>query len=469
MSLCHQGLLNIGHDIAGGCTTGDQYQKKSDRADASMLYHCWLRPLFKTIIEISYFFSRFFSACSIGYSQQSLTFSENDAYIETRSKFSNAWQSHFESILISFSYLRAILRIRFDSFSKNLMTKTLDIVNLFEYYLHFSAAWLQKKSEALFLMVQPFLVAHADGHNPHEVDIVDLKKLIPKISDLLVQDSLVDNTLKCGQDTQVADIKQLIPDDEKWMILGACLWQHMSRFMIYNLNMVLDTLEDGNQSGSFHRKYDSRASTPLTLDSDSINLPEQIRLVSLSLCELLKTTVTLTSSFHIKQLAAFLWQKLENDLNVMTLEWLKRPSLSEFNQSHEIVNLEVVNRKDKFSVLQILWDHCADPKLISDCFVQEKLNWSNYLGHLPTKGWNDMYITMTGLHKTDDTHDYGWKVSSSSSSHDVGSPVKRTFQSGHASLSSHHKDTTTRTIALFQNPREIHKRNGELLEVIFLF
>lgn len=392
------------------------------------------------------------------YSQQSLALSEKNTYIETRSKFPNVWQSQFESLLISLWYLRAILRVPFGSLSKNLMSKILHIVNLLEYYLHFSSAWLQKNSEALFLMVQPLLIAHADGHNPHEVDIVNLKNLIPKISDLLVQDSLVDNTLKCGEDIQVADIKQLIPDDEKWMILGACLWQHMSRFMIYNLNMTLDTLEDGNLSDSFHRKYDSWASTLFTLDSNSVNFPKQIKLVSLSLCELLKTTVTHTSSYHIKQLAAFLWQKLENELNVMTLEWLKRPSPSEINQSHEIVNLDEVKRQDNFSVFQMLWDHCADPKLISDCFAQEKLNWSNYLSHFPTKGWNDMYISVTGLHKSDD----------SSSSGDGGSTVKRTSQSDPASVNSHHKDTTARPIALFQNPREIHKRNGELIEVISL-
>ncbi|KAF7844056.1 DmX-like protein 2 isoform A [Senna tora] len=467
-SLCHQGLLNIGYDIAGAWTPGDQSQKNSAMIDAYTLYHSWLRPLFKTTIEISYFFSRVFSASSMDYSQQRLTFSEKDAYIESRSKVSNAWQSRFGSLLISFWYLRAILRIQFGSCSKNLMTKTVDIINLFEYYLHFSSAWLQKNSEALFLMVQPFLIAQADGHNPHEVDIVNLKKLIPKTADLLIQDSLIDNTLECGQDMQDGDIKQLIPDDEKWMILGSCLWQHISRFMINNLNMVLDTIDDGNLSGSSHRKYDSKASTLLTLDSDSINLPEKIRLVSLNLCELLKTTVTHSSSYHTKQLAAFLWQKLEYNSNLMTLEWLKRPSQSEFNQnhSHEIVNLELVNRKDKNSVYQILWDHCANPKLIFDCFAQEKLNCSNYFGHLPTKGWNDMYITMTGLHKSDDMHDHGYKVSGNRSSHDVGSPVKSALQSGHASVNSHHKDTTTRNITLFQNPRELHKRNGELLEAL---
>ncbi|XP_028767605.1 uncharacterized protein LOC114725277 isoform X2 [Neltuma alba] len=469
LSLCHQGLLSIGYDIACGFVPGDQSHKNSDTVGASALYSSWLRPLFKSTIDISHFFSRFFSACSMGNSQQSITSFENNVCIENKLKFSSAWQSPFvKSLLISLWYLKAILKIRFGSSSKNIMDKIVGILDLFEYYLLFSLAWLQKNLEAVFLMFQPFLVARVDGHNPYEVDMLNLKKVIPKIMELVAQHSLKDHASKCGQDIQVVNVKQLIPDDEKSMILGACLWQKMSRFMIYKLNMILDTLEDGHLPGSFHRKYDCEASTLLSMGSDGTYLLEQMRLVSLSLCELLKTTVTHTSSYHTKQLAAFLWQKLENDLSTMTLEWLKRPSLSESNQDQGqgIINLELVNTKDKYLVYQLLWDHCADPKLISDCFAHERLDWSNYLDHVPAKGWNDVYIKLTELHKTDDTHDYGCKVGNSSSGHGVVSPVKRVFQGAHASVSSHQKDTSSKSITIFQSPREIYKRNGELFEAL---
>ncbi|KAK4268897.1 hypothetical protein QN277_022124 [Acacia crassicarpa] len=468
LSLRHQGLLNIGYDIACG-VSGDKSHKNSDIGDASALYYSWLRPLFKSTIESSHFFSRFFTACSMGNSQHSITSFENSAYIESKLKFSSAWQPQLvKGLLISLWHLKAILRIQFDSFCKNIMEKTVDILNLFEYYLYFSLAWLQKNLEAIFLMVQPFLIARIDDRNPYEVDMVNLKKLIPKIMELVTQHSLVDHASKCGQDIQVVNVKQLIPDDEKSMILETCLWQQMSRFMIYNLNKIVDTLEDGNLPGSFNRKYDCEASTLLTPDTDGINLPEQMRLVSLSLCELLKRTVTHTSSYHSKQLAIFLWQRLENDLSTMTLEWLKRPSLSESNQdqSQGIVNLELVNTKDKCLVYQILWDHCADPKLVSDCFAHEKLDCSNYLDHLPAKGWNDMYIKLTEMHKTDDTRDCGGKVGNSSASHEVVSSVKKAFQGAPASVSSHQKEISIKNVSIFQSPREIYKRNGELFEAL---
>lgn len=471
--LCHHGLLYIGYDIADGCAAGGLSEKKNNIVHAFNLYHSWVKPLFKTVEEISFFYSRIFSACSMEYSQQSSAFLEKGATTECRSTFLDASHCQFEGHLISLWYLRAILRIQLGSISKDLITKQLYyILDLFEYYLHFSLAWLQKNSEALLFMVEPFLVAQGNGRNPYEVDMVDLKKLIPKIAELLPQNSFVSNiksleVSNCAEDKQVADVKHSIPDDERWKILGSCLWQHMSRFMIYNLNLVLDKLEDGNMSGSFHQKYAYRESILMNMDFDSISLPEQIRLVSFSLCDLLMTTVTHISSYHVEQLAELLRQKFENNLNVITFEWLKQPSQSESNLSQDLDVLEQLNGKDKYLVHQLLWDHCADPKLLSDCFAQEKLNWSSDLDHMPTKGWNDMYIIMTGLHKTDDTHDNECKLSSRSSSHEIGSPVKGMFPSGHAYARSNQKDTIQMDISVFQNPKEMYKRNGELLEVIF--
>ena len=473
--LCHHGLLYIGYDVADESTSGQLFQKRSDVVDAFILYRYRVKPLLATTKEISYFYSRFFSACCMGYSQQSSTFFEKGASTESIAKFLDDSQCHFKGLLISLWYLRAILRIQSDSLILNVINKSLDILDLFEYYLLFSLAWLQRNSEALFLMVEPFLIARSNGHNPYEIDMVNLKKLNAKIAEVVAQNAFVSNiqnlqSSKYAEVKQVADVKQSIPDDERWKILGACLWQHTSRFMIYNLNSVLDTLEDVNLSDSFHGKYAYRASTLMKMDSDGNSLPEQIRMVSLSLCDLLRTTVNHISSYHVKQLAAFMWQKLENSSNVMTLEWLKQPVQSESiqNQNLDVVNLEVVNRKDKCLVYQILWDHCADPKLVSDCFTQEKLNWSNDLHHMPAKGWNNMYITMTGLHKTDERHDNEYKDSSGSPSHRAGSPVTGMLLSGHASASSYQKDTTCTNIENFQNPREIYKRNGELLEVISL-
>ncbi|KAL4360243.1 hypothetical protein S83_027107 [Arachis hypogaea] len=469
--LCHHGLLYIGYDIADGCARGELSQKKSDVSDAFSLYRCRVKPFFKTVEEISFFYSRFISACSMGYSEQSSTSIEKVASTESRSMFSDASKSHFGGVLISLWYLRAIFKIELRSISIDHVKEHLDILDLFEYFLQFSLAWLQRNSGALLFMVEPFLTANANGCNHYEADMVNLKNRFPKFAELLTRNSFTTNVQnlqvsECTEDGKVDDTKHSIPEDERWKILGICLWRHMSRFMISNLNLVLDKLEDGNSSGSFHRNFAHREFTLLSVDSDSISLPEQIRLLSFSLCDLLTTTVTHISSYHVKQLAEYLWQKLENNSNVMTLEWLKQSHQSESSQKQNLDILELVNGKDECSVHQLLWDHCADQKLISECFAQEKLNWSNYLDHVPTKGWNDMHILLTGQHKTDDMRDKESKLGVPLQTPEVQSPVKGMFPSGNASTSSNQKDISSRNISIFHNPREMCKRNGELLEAL---
>ncbi|KAI4328931.1 hypothetical protein L6164_021244 [Bauhinia variegata] len=204
--------------------------------------------------------------------------------------------------------------------------------------------------------MQPFLIARAHVHNPYEIDMVSVKKLV----------------------TEIAEYKAF----NSWEILGAFLWQHMSRFMIHKLNMVLDRPEKGNSSNSVPRKYAYRASTLMNLDSGRHELA---RAVYTDLIEL----------------------KLENDLNAMTLEWLKQSGQSESNQNQsKDVNLELVNREDKDLVYQ--------------------------------------------------------------QSHEVKSPVKGLFRSSPASVSSPREDTNCANVTLFRKPREVYKRNGELLEAFCL-
>ncbi|XP_047147753.1 uncharacterized protein LOC124820153 isoform X1 [Vigna umbellata] len=450
--LCHHGSLCIGYDMTDGYTQGELSQKKSDMLEDFNLYHSRITPLFKTAEEVSFFYSRLFCACSMESSQQ-------DLLIDGKPKFLDASQCCIEGVFVSLWFLKATLRIQLSSISKDLIKPLLDILDFYEYYLLFSLAWLQKNSEVLLYMVEPFFVAQSNGRNPYDVDMVNLKKLIPKIGQLLAQTSSIPSI----QNLQLSehDIKHSIPDDERWKILGTCLWQHMSRFMISNSNSVLAKLEDGNLSGLFRRKYAYGESCIINMDSETISLPEKIRIVSYSLCDLLITSATHISSYHVKQHAEFLWQKVKNDSNVKTLEWLKQKS--EFSQNQNLNVLELGNRKD-YSVHQLLWDHSADPKLIFDCFAQEKLNWPNDLDHMHTKGWNDLSMIMTGLHNTDDT--CGDEFNLRSSNHEVGTPVKETSLNGHPSAGSNKKDITSTNFAVFQSPREMYKRNGELLEAL---
>ncbi|KAI9090375.1 hypothetical protein K1719_028710 [Acacia pycnantha] len=116
LSLCHQGLLNIGYDIACG-VSGDQSHKNSDIGDASALYYSWLRPLFKSTIETSHFFSRFFTACSM-------------ASLGRRSPdFTLAFKSHFEDSTMP-QNVDKIYKLKYDCEASTLLTPDTDGINL---------------------------------------------------------------------------------------------------------------------------------------------------------------------------------------------------------------------------------------------------------------------------------------------------------------------------------------------------
>ncbi|CAN1309391.1 DmX-like protein 1 [Linum perenne] len=82
------------------------------------------------------------------------------------------------------SGLRYALRL-FSRRSSMDIRKSLAILDLFEYYMHFASAWFQHSSKGLLLMVQPLLITCTDGHTPYEVDTRNLKSILHHISELL--------------------------------------------------------------------------------------------------------------------------------------------------------------------------------------------------------------------------------------------------------------------------------------------
>ncbi|CAI0469651.1 unnamed protein product [Linum tenue] len=64
-------------------------------------------------------------------------------------------------------------------------TRSLVILDLFEYFVHFASAWFQRSSKGLLLMAQPLLITCTDGHTPYELDTRNLKSILHHISELL--------------------------------------------------------------------------------------------------------------------------------------------------------------------------------------------------------------------------------------------------------------------------------------------
>ncbi|GLT84800.1 hypothetical protein SLE2022_030130 [Rubroshorea leprosula] len=149
--------------------------------------------------------------------------------------------------------------------------------------------------------------------------------------------------------------------------------------MKHKLGSVSVNLDENYTSGIFHGKRSAWAPFSTTSVSDSNVIAEKLRLLAWTMAVVLKTALQHVSSYHIKQLALQLQQKVENEFDPCTLVWLEesRPSPGAINQhlSQGIVNEVTTDNTDEGSISKILWDTCADPNMISESFVQEKINW----------------------------------------------------------------------------------------------
>lgn len=438
-------------------------------------------PFSRATEETSLLCSRFIAACSITCSQLK-HYAENNEFLDSRSLCSDSRSNYFRGIMLTLWHLSASLRVICGSLGKDLIQrkdliqKLLMVIDLIEYFVSFAYMWLQRNSRGLLLIVQPILTTYNNGHMPYEVDIVDLKKILPEIAVLVSQSLLLGDGIQAPLvsngllENQGKDLTQSIPEDERWQIIGACLWQHMSRFMKHKLNMMSSIVDDSFTADVSYGKLSPWASRSRNLESDGNSLEKQIGLVVVDLVKVLRTTLAHVSSYHVKHLASYLWQKMDDGWHVMTLAWLEELSQTQTKALYqhlkqEIGDMEVMNGKDEFG---ILWDICADPKIISESFAQEKLTWLCCYDYKPSKRWNEIYKGATGADVTKEAHNNDKSPSTSSNTAQVGSSSRRLFRNGHTFLSSWQKDTTvTKEVTTFLSPKEIFKRNGELLEVAF--
>ncbi|KAJ4728093.1 Transducin family protein/WD-40 repeat protein [Melia azedarach] len=459
--LCNNGLLFIGYDILRGYICQGQSHNESNTLDGLLLYFHQHKPLLTTAENISTLLTRFIAASSITYSHLESCYVENFVHHEVRSMWLNAQGYYLQRIVFSLWSLRAAMRIFSGSLSEDLMTTPLLLLDLFEYFLHFASAWLQRNSKGLLLMVQPLLITQTNGHTPYEVDMKNLKKIFHQISELVTYNTSIDNVegnlqvSKCVDDEKSRDLKDSIQGDERWQIMGVCLWQHMSRFVKHKLNLTSIKLNDNHFSGFSCGNLSSWISSLTNPESGSISLTEQMRLLSLILAKLLKSTLLHISSYHVKQLALFLQHKVENGLDIPASRWLEGSSLSQSGTLYQHINqgvasMDIMNNKDEVAISELLWDVCADPNMICEGFVQEQLNWRSYINCKPSKGWNYVNEAVKMKHETEKTCNNEGKLCSTLSGKIV-SPGKGVFQN---------------EVTLFQVPKEICKRNGELIEAL---
>ncbi|XP_058100511.1 uncharacterized protein LOC131245220 isoform X2 [Magnolia sinica] len=486
---CNNGLLFLGysmlhgytsrehpHDEQHGYTSQLHLHDEQHASDSSMLCPPLPKLFLKASKEVSGLLVRYIVACSITRSALRPTLPVRNVFGEVRFGRFHPWDFYLQDVMCSMGSLRPLLKLYGSGFlTKDLTVKSFTVLDILEYCVCFASAWSQGNWKTLFLMIQPILIASRGGHSPSEIKLADLKRSLLQAAESMVHVTSSDSegnipasNSQQQQHTQSESVMLSIPEDEKWQLIGVCLWRHLSNLCNSHLNTLMADLGNSFSSSVPLCEGSSLQSSSANYQSDITSMLELIKLFPALLAKLIKDTVGYISSSLAKQLASFLGQKVEKGLPAPTLVLLEASSQSEQRPPHDCIKQGIdslqINNENGAYFFEILWEICVDPKAIHESFIHEKLLFPS-VGQKPSKGWLDIHKAITDEYENGDTIHTDQVRISSSAICEAGFHART--RSSDSSQGTGRKDSSLLTdVTSFRNPKEIYKKNGELLEAM---
>ncbi|XP_010695486.2 uncharacterized protein LOC104908039 isoform X2 [Beta vulgaris subsp. vulgaris] len=418
---------------------------------------------FVDVTEImSYSLSRFVIASSIANSwmpassEQSLSTGKQNCCFQYM-------EFYMQVFLSSISNLKSALMTLCNGRSSDLIQEYITALDLCTYCIYVASAMLHHNLEALNLMLRPVLVSCADG-NYGETDIVSLRTILRQYEALSLKSESPNDMQELHQ-KNVRDMESMTSDYEKWIILRLCLWKHLSKFIEYQLNQLSSKL-----SHDVAAKMCALDST-LSPDLDGDCSMKHISQVLMVFIEIMGNTFTHIPLHTARQLANFLWQKVEGGTSMPILTWLESvnqstPSVLHEHQEGSSGSLEALNKENSFSSSELLAKICNCPKTVSEMLAQLPIKLSELIHWKTGKGWNGLHMGLLGEHEKLESYKQEGIFDSSPRGNGSDSPSAGSERS-HSLRDFDEKGTVfTKKVVPFDSPKEIYRRNGELLEAV---
>ncbi|XP_017699904.2 uncharacterized protein LOC103713736 isoform X2 [Phoenix dactylifera] len=417
------------------------------------------RLLLKASREISYFVARYVVFCCFSDSVLKLVYnrdftSEKDMYglVHTR-----------DCVLQSIIYQLRIFRLILKQYDREYSTEGValnsrSVLDLVEYCIFFSSTWFRRHLKGLILMIHPILNAFVNGQSSLGGMAGELMKALHQTSELMFHDASGDSMgfipdAICQQ-KQLEQSNSLMPsisEDEKWHLVGACLWMHLSNFM-------------KNHFSKF----------PVTeRPKDENSIMDLISLFPLTVAKLLAASLSYVSSSLVKQLASFLRWKALKGLPVTTIVWLDECSQSQPGFLHHYLNQEVATSQlpieDSKSFFNMLREISLNPQDICAEFIKERVPCFPCTSRKLFSSWKDMHADIFAEYENAASTNNRLEDSCTGSIPNDGAKSIRSgrvldtdgFVETRWKCSSSPRDAT-----YFCNPKEVAKRSGELIEAI---
>ncbi|VAH76452.1 unnamed protein product [Triticum turgidum subsp. durum] len=328
------------------------------------------------------------------------------------------------------------------------------VIDLLDYNIGFSVSWLCHDMKALLIMSNPVLGASANDqsfqvlldrlmqaahHKSHGISI-NTEAVMPNGS--------LDKRQQGGSEDSSLSI------DEKWHLIGASLWIGLSSFMKHHLKEFI-----GNE------KLEGEACTS--------DVKEFKGLASSVAAKFVIDSLQFVSSSLVRLHASFFREKLSNNLHPSVLFWLEymssQPQSNKTSRDQLAYIAQGTNTENMEVLFHVLWEISANPVDICAAFVNEDVNCFPLNNKKLSRSWKNMVESTKVECENDSTQSNGGENKCSVSSKDN--------EKGHVFVDKASSDVETslepkRKCLIeekgFQSPKELLRRNGELLEAICL-
>ncbi|KAG9447852.1 hypothetical protein H6P81_013980 [Aristolochia fimbriata] len=406
------GLFFLGYQVSRG------FLSREHQHD-SYLYPLLREQVMKTTRDICSVLVRYIVVCSLACHAPEPASCERSTSINHRSSLIHPWDFYAQYLIYFLNDLRPLIQFHAPGLFEDIQgEKIFSILDLLEYSVNFASAWAKRESHCLVLMIKPIIKAFRKKQTT-EVKVTDLKVILHEIMKLVTADVSCEAEGTAPQNKPYQGVNRKtdcsLSEDERWRLIGVCLWGYLCHFMNDQVNMLKANLENEE-----------------------------------SISRLLKTTLTYVSYSLSKLLESDLRQKIRKSLPVPTLAWLEKSTQSENHEGHEYVTRGVgdldISEESNTSSFEILWQMSVDPKEVSEGFLQDAVHHLQSISEQHSKSWSNIHKSIFL------SHGYG-----ETSNH---------VESRNNSAADNSDKWIYRNAQIFHNPKELCKRSGELIEAM---
>ncbi|XP_052140399.1 uncharacterized protein LOC127760221 isoform X2 [Oryza glaberrima] len=322
----------------------------------------------------------------------------------------------------------------------------LTVMDLLEYNMEFSFSWLCHDIKALLTMTSPVIGVCVNRESFQVLLDQLLQAVHDKIHGVSIgTDGGTVNGLLCNIQQEKSE-NQSLPIDEKWHLIGISLWTRLSSFM-----------------KQFLTEFVEKERIELETSASDVEFKD---LISSVVAKFLMGSLHFVSSLLVKLHASFFREKVLKKLNSSVLFWLSQPRSN--NNSHEQFSsiFQLANSENIEVFFDTLWEISAHPVDICTAFVDEEVNCFPLNSISLTRSWKAM--TEATLVESENNFAQRSEENRDNFSSKNDEKIQRSIDNTPYGVEVTFEPKRKGLIADFERPRELVRRNGELLEAICL-